>query len=63
MRSSDLGVDERRASEDARGLAALVVASVEDAIAMCRAKRTMQPLDRVAQQLEALIGGAMDRSA
>ena len=51
----DHGVDPERAS----GLAALVVASVEGAIAMCRAKRGIQPLDRVAEQLEALIAGAV----
>ncbi|MFJ9588369.1 TetR/AcrR family transcriptional regulator [Streptomyces acidicola] len=49
--------------ERAPGLAALIVASVEGAIAMCRAKRSMQPLDRVAQQLEALIADALDRPA
>jgi len=47
-------------SEQAPGLAALIVASVEGAIAMCRAKRSMQPLDQVAQQLETLIAGALD---
>ncbi|WP_086803403.1 TetR/AcrR family transcriptional regulator [Streptomyces caniscabiei] len=51
----DHGVDPERAS----GLAALVVASVEGAIAMCRAKRGIQPLDQVAEQLEALIAGAV----
>ena len=55
----DHGADPKQAP----GLAALIVASVEGAIAMCRAKRTMQPLDQVAQQLEALIDGALDRSA
>ncbi|CAM5713650.1 TetR/AcrR family transcriptional regulator [Streptomyces aurantiogriseus] len=49
--------------ERAPGLAALIVASVEGAIAMCRAKRSMQPLDQVAQQLEVLIAGALDDSA
>ncbi|MBA2812992.1 TetR/AcrR family transcriptional regulator [Streptomyces sp. KM273126] len=49
--------------ERAPGLAALIVASVEGAIAMCRAKRSMQPLDQVAQQLEALIADALDRPA
>ncbi|QIY96561.1 TetR/AcrR family transcriptional regulator [Streptomyces sp. S1D4-11] len=47
----------------APGLATLVVASVEGAIAMCRAKRSMEPLDQVAQQLEALILGALDGPA
>ena len=49
--------------DQAPGLATLVVASVEGAIAMCRAKRSMEPLDKVAGQLEALIVGALDRSA
>ncbi|MEU6553354.1 TetR/AcrR family transcriptional regulator [Streptomyces sp. NPDC046915] len=49
--------------DQAPGLAALVVASVEGAIAMCRAKRSMEPLDQVARQLEALIVGALDGSA
>lgn len=49
--------------ERAPGLAALIVASVEGAIAMCRAKRSMRPLDQVAQQLETLIAGALDRAA
>lgn len=47
-------------AEQAPGLAALIVASVEGAIAMCRAKRSMQPLDRVAQQLETLIADAIE---
>jgi len=47
-------------SEQAPGLAALIVASVEGAIAMCRARRSMQPLDQVAQQLETLIAGVLD---
>lgn len=46
--------------ERAPALAALVVASVEGAIAMCRAKRSTRPLDQVAQQLEALIAAALD---
>ncbi|MFF9776060.1 TetR/AcrR family transcriptional regulator [Streptomyces sp. NPDC013978] len=53
----DHGVDPERAS----GLAALVVASAEGAIAMCRAKRSIEPLDRVAGQLETLIAGAVER--
>ncbi|MGY0055253.1 TetR/AcrR family transcriptional regulator [Streptomyces sp. LZ34] len=53
------GADPDRAPQ----LAALIVASVEGAIAMCRAKRSMQPLDQVAQQLEVLIVGALDRPA
>ncbi|MGO4749323.1 TetR/AcrR family transcriptional regulator [Streptomyces sp. 2MCAF27] len=55
--------DHGAAPERAPGLATLIVASVEGAIAMCRAKRSMQPLDQVAQQLEALIADALDGSA
>ncbi|MFJ9898204.1 TetR/AcrR family transcriptional regulator [Streptomyces sp. NPDC091280] len=50
------------APEQARGMAVLVVAAVEGATAMCRAKRSAQPLDQVAQQLEALITGALGPS-
>ncbi|MGW0843820.1 TetR/AcrR family transcriptional regulator [Streptomyces sp. NPDC002787] len=55
----DHGADPERAP----ALAALVVASVEGAIAMCRAKRGIRPLDQVAGELEALIAGAVDRRA
>ncbi|MFI1509076.1 TetR/AcrR family transcriptional regulator [Streptomyces sp. NPDC020597] len=44
-------------------LAALIVASVEGAIAMCRAKRSTAPLDRVARRLEAVVAGALGRPA
>ncbi|WP_413804991.1 TetR/AcrR family transcriptional regulator [Streptomyces sp. OE57] len=47
----------------APGLAALIVASVEGAIAMCRAKRGMEPLDQIAQQLETLIADALGHPA
>ncbi|MCF1598046.1 TetR/AcrR family transcriptional regulator [Streptomyces muensis] len=36
-------------------LATLVVAAVEGTVAMCRAKRSVEPLDRTAEQLRALI--------
>ncbi|MFE2963825.1 TetR/AcrR family transcriptional regulator [Streptomyces sp. NPDC059340] len=51
------------APEQGQGLAALVVAAVEGATAMCRAKRSAQPLDQVAQQLEGLIAGALGPSS
>ncbi|MET7475626.1 TetR/AcrR family transcriptional regulator [Streptomyces sp. NPDC005648] len=51
------------APERAPALAALVVASVEGAIAMCRAKRDTEPLDRVAGQLDAVIAEALERQA
>ncbi|MFF4272370.1 TetR/AcrR family transcriptional regulator [Streptomyces sp. NPDC001536] len=47
------------APDQALGLAALVVAAVEGATAMCRAKRSVEPLDRVAEQLEAAMVRAL----
>ncbi|TXS50469.1 TetR/AcrR family transcriptional regulator [Streptomyces sp. uw30] len=41
--------------EQAAQLATLVVAAVEGTVAMCRAKRSTEPLDRTAAQLQALI--------
>ncbi|WP_394568171.1 TetR/AcrR family transcriptional regulator [Bradyrhizobium sp. 31Argb] len=43
----------------ARRLAALVVASVEGTLAMCRAARNAQPLDDVRQELEAVLSAAI----
>ncbi|WP_245475946.1 helix-turn-helix domain-containing protein [Bradyrhizobium sp. Leo170] len=43
----------------ARRLAALVVASVEGTLAMCRAARNAQPLDDVRQELEAMLSAAI----
>lgn len=40
-------------------LATLVVAAAEGAVAMCRAQRSTQPLDRVAAQLESLLTTAV----
>ncbi|GAB2756348.1 TetR/AcrR family transcriptional regulator [Streptomyces bullii] len=40
-------------------LATLVVAAVEGTVAMCRAKRSIQPLDHTAEQLQALIRTAL----
>ncbi|MDQ0687624.1 hypothetical protein QF032_006670 [Streptomyces achromogenes] len=39
------------------------MATVEGAIAMCRAERSMDPLDQVARQLETIIFGALGRPA
>ena len=50
-------------SEEAADLAALVVASVEGAVAMCRAARSAEPLDRVARRLEPLLAGAVEPAA
>ncbi|MFF3332294.1 TetR/AcrR family transcriptional regulator [Streptomyces sp. NPDC002888] len=49
------GVEDGQAAQ----LATLVVAAVEGTVAMCRAKRSTQPLDHTAEQLQALITGAI----
>ncbi|GEC05527.1 putative HTH-type transcriptional regulator [Streptomyces spinoverrucosus] len=41
--------------DQAAQLATLIVAAVEGTVAMCRAKRSTQPLDHTAEQLQALI--------
>ncbi|MEU9213479.1 TetR/AcrR family transcriptional regulator [Streptomyces sp. NPDC048415] len=41
--------------DQAAQLATLVVAAVEGTVAMCRAKRSTQPLDHTSEQLETLI--------
>ncbi|MFI9580514.1 TetR/AcrR family transcriptional regulator [Streptomyces sp. NPDC052236] len=46
-------------AEQAAQLATLIVAAVEGTVAMCRAKRSTQPLDRTAEQLQALITAAI----
>jgi AcrR family transcriptional regulator len=43
----------------ARRLAALVIASVEGTVAMCRAARNAQPLDDVRQELELALSSAL----
>jgi AcrR family transcriptional regulator len=45
--------------ERADRLAALVVAAAEGAVAMCRAQRSLQPLDDVAAELTALLASAV----
>jgi AcrR family transcriptional regulator len=45
------GVEAERAAQ----LATLIVAAVEGTVAMCRAKRSTEPLDRTEEQLETLI--------
>ncbi|MBR1124928.1 TetR/AcrR family transcriptional regulator [Bradyrhizobium lablabi] len=43
----------------ARRLAALVIASVEGTVAMCRAARSVQPLEDVRQELEQVLAAAI----
>jgi AcrR family transcriptional regulator len=43
----------------ARRLAALVIASTEGTVAMCRAARSAQPLDDVGQELELVLSSAL----
>ncbi|MGW8765147.1 TetR/AcrR family transcriptional regulator [Streptomyces sp. NPDC055815] len=45
--------------EQAAQLATLTVAAVEGTVAMCRAQRGTQPLDRTAEQLQGLIAAAI----
>ena len=45
----------------ARRLAALVIASTEGTVAMCRAARSAQPLDDVRQELELVLSGALTK--
>ncbi|MET9908524.1 TetR family transcriptional regulator C-terminal domain-containing protein [Streptomyces sp. NPDC006476] len=45
---------------DAAQLATLVAVAVEGTVAKCRAKRSIQPLDDTAEQLRALILGAIN---
>ncbi|MGI5508963.1 TetR/AcrR family transcriptional regulator [Streptomyces sp. CA-106131] len=45
-------------AEHAAQLATLIVAAVEGTVAMCRAKRSTQPLDRTSEQLLALVARA-----
>ena len=45
----------------ARRLAALVIASTEGTVAMCRAARSAQPLDDVRQELELVLAGALEK--
>ncbi|GAA2767045.1 TetR/AcrR family transcriptional regulator [Streptomyces paradoxus] len=50
------GVEPERAAQ----LATLIVAAVEGTVAMCRAKRSTEPLDRTAEQLRTLIRAAVE---
>ncbi|AMO63927.1 transcriptional regulatory protein [Mycolicibacterium phlei] len=51
----DAGADPDRAD----GLATLIVAAVEGTVAICRARRSITPLDQVTEQLLALIRTAL----
>ncbi|MEU6083075.1 TetR family transcriptional regulator [Streptomyces sp. NPDC047108] len=47
-------------AHQAEQIATLVVAAVEGTVAMCRAKRSIEPLDRTAEQLQALVSSVID---
>jgi AcrR family transcriptional regulator len=48
------------AAADADRVATLIVAAVEGTVAMCRAQRSIEPLDRVAAELTRLVGDVLD---
>jgi len=43
------------AEEQARRLAVMVIAATEGAVALCRAERSRQPFDVVAEELEEMV--------
>ena len=45
----------------ARRLAATTVAAIEGAVVICRAQRSMKPLDDVSQELESMLSAAIGR--
>lgn len=45
---------------DAQRVATLVVAAVEGTVAMCRAQRTIEPLDQVTAELVRIVGELLD---
>jgi AcrR family transcriptional regulator len=51
------GIDERRA----QSLATLIVAAIEGAVILCRAERSSQPLERVVDELHALLSDVFSR--
>ncbi|MFG2946236.1 TetR/AcrR family transcriptional regulator [Streptomyces adustus] len=48
-------------AEQAAQVATLIVAAVEGTVALCRAKRSTEPLDRTAAQLQSLIDATVKR--
>jgi AcrR family transcriptional regulator len=51
--------DHGATDSDANRIATLVVAAVEGTVAMCRAERSIEPLDRVAVELTRLVSAAV----
>jgi AcrR family transcriptional regulator len=51
--------DDGAAPAEAGRLATLIVAAIEGAVVMCRAQRSVQPLDNVGPVLEALVADAI----
>ena len=50
-------------SDDAQRVATLIVAAVEGTVAMCRAQRSIAPLDDVTAQLRAVVAQVLPTSA
>lgn len=56
---ADSLAEKMRNRREAESLSTLIIASIEGAIVMCRAKRSIEPLDRVGKQLDALLRSAI----
>jgi AcrR family transcriptional regulator len=47
----------------ARSIATLLIAAIEGAVLLCRARRTIQPLERVAKELQQAVADALDHTS
>jgi AcrR family transcriptional regulator len=54
--------DHGASDSDANRIATLIVAAVEGTVAMCRAERSIEPLDSVSVELTALVRGVLGQS-
>jgi AcrR family transcriptional regulator len=54
--------DHGASDSDAHRIATLIVAAVEGTVAMCRAERSIEPLDSVSVELTALVRGVLRQS-
>ncbi len=52
-------VSEGVGKDEAADLATLVIASLEGAVVLCRAEQSIEPFDRIARQIESLVGSQL----